>query len=85
MALRANGARLGEREPDLMGRGVKNTGATHASRGCPWMATQGLHAAGTAQRKVFPAAAMDGFTAARDVRSGSRLPLRGFRVALEHT
>jgi hypothetical protein len=60
VALRADGAHPGEREPELMGRGVKNT-------------------------EVFPAASMDGFTAARDVSAGSRSPLRAFRVALEHT
>jgi len=30
-------------------------GATHASRGWPWMATQGLREAGTAQRNGFTA------------------------------
>jgi len=34
-------------------------GATHASHGWPWMATQGLRVAGTAQR--------NGFTAARKI------------------
>jgi hypothetical protein len=53
-------------------RGVKNMGATHASRGWPWMATPGLRAAGTAQRNVFPAASRDGFTAARKIPSQSR-------------
>ena len=58
-----------------MARGAKNTkifpaaskGRTHAFDGWPWKVTPGLRDAGTAQR--------NGFTAARDVSSGSRVPL----------
>jgi hypothetical protein len=55
---------------DFLGR--EKQGATHASRGWPWMATLGLRAAGTAQRNVFLAASRDGSTAARKIPSQSR-------------
>jgi hypothetical protein len=39
---------------------------------------------GAKNTEVFPAAAMDGFTAARDVSSGSRLLRRAIRVSMNN-
>src|SRR2546430_218747 len=47
-----------------------SSGATHASRGWPWMVTLGLRGAGTAQR--------NGFTAVRKMPAPSRLRAREY-------
>src|SRR6266478_3853865 len=47
--------RLSRQEADL---NAANAGATHASHGWPWKATQGLRGAGTAQRNAAAGASL---------------------------